>query len=517
MTFTMPAGSGYVVTINEDGLSLITLDGAVIAEGPTMLFNGSWAYAPGLTRDLTLAEKSAESLPNGMVVRHRYTGAVTARVDYTYQVQGADVLVTARVTSEGAAIPVVGFKSPHVLVANWAMAQALGIGYGWDHTHTQDRGVSLAYPSSEVPMAAATIDTVTANGAPIRIAQWAMNDVNDPSMTLGFGIFQQPGVALAMIFPSEVPAGGARVFRWGYRLPACSGADLLGGYKAHLDATLQPRTTPIAKPFAQFAHLDPSHVRPDNPYGYQDAGDGWRRFDLSVTPYVEGLAPAMQEAGCAGLLMWQPQGVHPRGVMYRPDFHVWPAPVLANLPALVNGFAQRGLSVGLLARPSSTITSATWDTDWIARSGTSATALSEFIQRVRWAMDRGFQHWYLDSFIQGEDDHRILRAMRQAVGPDAQLFCEFSTVASLADAAGYEELRWESGAWRHSRFYQTLRTLVPASSWLIKFVGPLPPGGYADLFDYCLAERTCPLLDDWLIAGDVDRARTLMAARWGTA
>lgn len=514
---TLP--SGYALTFTADGLSRVVHQGEIVALGPTKMLNGNWFYGlvPHETVwNLPVLAKSLVQVGNIIRVTHTYGGSVSAQAVYDYTVVGNDVHVTTTVTSLGVEIPVSAFHSPFV-ATTWDQASNTGFNLGYDQSHTRALGVPLAYPSSNIPFAASYINTTTTTGAPIRMAQWARGDLLDPSMTLKIGIYPLSGVGQGIVFLSPVSAGGSRVFKWGYRFASASD-ELLGGYVAHVQAQTTLQYTPTYRPYVQFAHLGIPYLRPDNPYGYLDSGSGvTRRFDKpeGVADYVTGLGPPMVEAGCAGVLMWQPQGVNPRGAMYRPDFHVWPSVVEANLPALVNGFAAQGLTVGLLARPSHTITSATWDTDWLARTGGSAGALKEVAERIQWAVDRGFQHWYLDSFIMDGEDHDILKTIRQVVGPLQQLYLEFPTVASMAYAGGYEEMWWENDTWHHSARYLALRPIFPDAPWIVKWRGSLPPGGYAAWFDYCKQERLSPLPDDWLVWGNVDNVTTLMHERWG--
>ena len=270
-------------------------------------------------------------------------------------------------------------------------------------------------------------------------------------MTMGFGIYPLPGVSLGNFFFKTIPAFGSQTFKFSYRFSSSKDAHvLLQSYKDTVRAQLPMQYNPDVRPLAQFASIDSSYVRPDNPYGYNDGGGGiFRRFDTlaGCKDYVAKLVPPMRQANFQGMIMWQPQGINPRGVQYRPDFDVFPPETLANLPTLVNGFKNAGLKIGLLARPGVVITAASESTDGLSRVSDNEEQLADLGKRLKWATNTGFAGFYLDSFVEDGPDQNILKFIRNQLGREVQTFTEHSTVLSLPLSGAYMEFRYANGAY----------------------------------------------------------------------
>jgi len=500
MDFPLPAGPGYVATINEDGFSKLSLDGVVLCSGNSIALDGSWFYRPhdpaGFTP--TLASKAAVSIPNGMQVTHSYTGVFNATVVYNYTVVDNDIHIEAVVTNSGSTPLQPAFRTPGF--QPWSNGASFGLGFNQDHT--QDRGESLSYPCSDVPTAASLL-TASVNGTPLNIATWSRESPQDKWMGLLTGV--TPSYGLVNIFFRKVLPNSSGTFRYAYRLMSHTTdfKQLLGGYKADLRAALPTIAyEPNAKPLVFFASIDQSHIRPDNPYGYNDGGTNLvRRFDkpAGVTDYINKLVGPMSATGYQGIVLWQPQGIHPRGTQYRPDFNSFPSVTIPNLPALVNGFRNADLGIGLQARPSITITSSnSWDTDdWIENEG-GAEIKKDLMRRFDWALDLGFNSFYLDSFVNIFSDHQILKDIRTKVGT-LHTFCEHSTALSMAYSASYEEVGWGTSGLGLSLRQKVLHWLWPEAIIATKFVGALPPGGYAELYAAMFGAKLTPWVEDYRV------------------
>ena len=403
--FRLP--SGYVVTLDEDGVSSVSFGGKQVATGNVQLLDGTWFYESWVTRSYTpeVTAKSVSYLSNGAKVTHSYSGVLKALAIYSYTITGDDILVSVRVTNQSSnPATIVAFRSPRFLFTDWG-AKASSNQLGYDQSHTQAYGVKLSYPSVNVPFAATYVTTPSASGAPINFCTWSSESPYERFMTMGFGIYPLPGVSLGNFFFKAIPAFGSQTFKFSYRFSSSKEAHvLLQSYKDTLRAQLPMQYNPDVRPLAQFASIDSSHVRPDNPYGYNDLGTGiFRRFDTlaGCKDYVAKLVPPMRRANFQGMLMWQPQGINPRGVQYRPDFDVFPPETLANLPTLVNGFKKAGLKIGLLARPGVFIAAASESTDGLERASDSKSQLADLGKRLKWATNTGFAGFYLDSFVYG--------------------------------------------------------------------------------------------------------------------
>ena len=498
----------YTVTISEDGLSKLAMSGAVLGNGIVQLIDGSWFYRPfdPLGRVPAIVSKTVEFPPNGAIVTHTYTGLLSAKVVYTYTISGNDVHISAHVSNTGTKPLQPAFTSMSFLRATGGTY----INLGYDQSHTQNNS-DIYYPGSNVPYAAAAWAGVpsTALGAPqINLASWSEEDPYEKFMQLLFFHSTYPGISMGSIFFNDVPPGGSRVYKWAYRFQnSTDWKDLLGGYKTSLRAVFPTIAyEPDARPLAQFTSIHASYIRPDNPYGYNDGGSVancvpgklCRRFDTQVGTdnFVSQLVPAMTATNYQGIVLWQPQGIHPRGVQYRPDFNVFPPETIPNLPTLTSGFRNAGLSIGLLSRSSVTVTSSTWTTDSTTRLTDHSGSIDDLKGRLQWALSNNFNAFYLDSFVGIGVDHKILRVMRDMVGFNVHLFTEHSTALSMAFAASYEQISsWNAGI-SLTQKQQILRWIWPESIIAAKFTGALPPGGYAELYQAMFDLKLTPWIED---------------------
>jgi hypothetical protein len=358
--------------------------------------------------------------------------------------------------------------------------------------------------------------------SPLNVATFSEEEPNERFMTVLTNIYPNPGATLTSIFFNNVPPGGSRVFKWGFRFLAHTSdwKELLGGYKTTLRAAFPTIAyEPNAKPLVQFASIGPSYIRPDNPYGYNDNGDGiTRRFDklAGCQDYVNKLVAPMKDTGYQGIVMWQPQGVHPRGVQYRPDFNSFPAATLPNLPALTSGFNTAGLKIGLQARPGVAATSGGDQShDSAIRVCDCQGTADDLNWRIDWSKSQGFKGFYLDSFIADGGDQGILRAIRARVGLE-HTFVEHSTAISMAYGASYEEFTW-SGGIVLTQMQQILRWLWPESIVAAKLRGTLPAGGYAELYPAMFALKLTPWVEDYRVWGGPENAilKPLVASKIG--
>jgi hypothetical protein len=223
---------------------------------------------------------------------------------------------------------------------------------------------------------------------------------------------------------------------------------------------------------------------------------------------VAKLVPPMRQANLQGMIMWQPQGINPRGVQYRPDFDVFPPETLANLPTLVNGFKNAGLKIGLLARPGVAIAVGSASTDGLSRVTDNEVQLADLGKRLKWATTAGFGAFYLDSFVEDGPDQNILNFIRNQLGQEVQTFTEFPTAVSLALSGAYMEFRYENGVYVFPQSYHDLSWIYPDAVWFANFKGALPPGGYPALYAYMLQNKLTPLIEDYQLL-DSQRMATL--------
>jgi hypothetical protein len=224
---------------------------------------------------------------------------------------------------------------------------------------------------------------------------------------------------------------------------------------------------PDQRPFAQFVDVGQPLVTPENPLGFNGSG---RRLDTAsgTRRFVNFIVPKLVRANAAGCIFWALGGYNPRGAMYRPDFDDLPPAVEANVPALVNGFKSRGLRVGLCARPSDGVHALDEKTDGTYRlSADNPTDVELSMNRFRHALAMGFDVFYCDSFGVDFNDVKMLRKLRQTVGPDVLLYTEHCCDLTLPLAGRYCEWEKSGGiSWTSPTAYEVLRYLCPQSTWL---------------------------------------------------
>ena len=111
------------------------------------------------------------------------------------------------------------------------------------------------------------------------------------------------------------------------------------------------------------------------------------------------------------------------------------------------------------------------------------------------------------------DDHIIIQRTRAALGPTVRTYAEFNTVLSAAYSACYSEW-WYDGALKcNQRAHEIIRWIWPESMWLGKLVGNLPAGGAAQAVTDLLTRRLSPMIEDWMIAFDVNGWVTALEAQ----
>lgn len=518
MNFNLP--NGHTITINEDGLSSLMLGGFVIGQGISQLVDGNWWYRNTNTgsdkRIPTITSKSVSSAgPNTVTVDHTYGGFLNAQARYIYTVTGNDVHVSVTVFNFGPTDLQPGFKSLGLMRSS--TTGTLTPGFGWDQSNTRPNGESFSYPNNNVPLAGWAISTASTSGPTINAAVWGEGS---PSQKIISMLFSVGGftAAIATIFFDRVPLGGSRVYNYAYRFGGSSDYQtLLGGYKTYLRGffpTILYDTD--ARPIIQFSRIHTSYITPSNPYGYQ-AGSEFNELPKCQS-YVNAVTPKMADVNYQGIIFWQPQGIHPRGVQYRPDFNSFPAVTIPNLPTLFGGITGSGRKLGLLSRPSSVVVSTNaQDTDGLMDVEAGSGYIAYLNNRIDWALGQNVSMWYLDTFANNPSDHDVLVAFRAKVGT-AITFTEHSTALSMAYSGSYEQMTWNNGLVRNQTRL-ILDWLFPERIVLGKFIGSLPQGGYTELYTAMMDLKITPLVDDPLAinnpSGHNPALKALVASRIG--
>ena len=488
--------STVAMSVSPAGTLVLSLDGRPVADGAWRLHPGSFlpsnrpdVFAPGPVVSATGAQPD----PAHATVHEAHASVA---VDYTYALVGEDLRVAAHVVNTDRTRGLDPFCFTGLTFHFNPAVPITGNLPGWYWTYLVQSGLQLYHPSVANQLGCWW-------AADDRFAFSAFSESEFDAVSMGTAVWAgHDGVIPAecqfqFMTGRSLPPGGAADVTVSIRLTGDrSLPHLLGGYKAVYDRHFPlPLQTPDDRLVGQFAGVFQESVTPANPHGYNG---GWRRLDSAVgtAAYVDRVAPTLQRAGAVGIIFWSPGGYDPP--MYPPEFDVLPASVQANLPALVRGFRDRGLRVGLAARPGDGLHRAAGSPPTIYRlSADDPGQMRVELDRFRHAMSWGFDMFYLDSFgAEGLNDVRILRLLRQAVGPDVLLYSEYCTDMTLPLAGRYCEWTRENAIrWDAPDIYHALRLLCPRSTWLCASEGTVPiPAAYGPL-------GLTPIVDDPVIVG----------------
>jgi hypothetical protein len=467
--FLAPAARGNPVTmaVSPSGELTLRLDGRTVATGAWRLRPDSYLPAPGpapFDPGSVVSASGTQDAPAHATVHEEHVG-VTA--DYLYDLAGEDLRIAAHVvnTDRARSLKPVAFSG--VVFHFNPAAPITGSMPVWHWTYLQACGIDLFHPSVRNPIG----------------CWWAADD------HFGFCLDSDSEFDRADMVAADwgghdyvIPAEARPNFYTDRGLAPGSSADvaltlrvtadrslphLIGAYKATFDRRFPlPMDTPDPRPVGQFTTVDAQHVTRGNPLGYHAQ---WARFDsaLSTARYVSRAVPQLLRAGGAGTIFWSPGGY--REPMYPPDFDDFPPAVLANLPALVDGFHARGLRAGLCARCGEGVRRPPGAPPVVYRlSADDPGQMREVLDRFRHALRMGFDMFYLDSIGgYGLNDVRVIRKVRATVGPDVPLYTEYCTDMSLPYADRYCEWTADNNIrWNGGDSYATLRLLCPRATWL---------------------------------------------------
>ena len=474
------AAGQCAMSISPTGELTLTLNGRPVATGnwhlrPDTYIPGDDPAAVGVGPVVSLAADPAHA------TAHERHAAVTA--DYTFDLRGEDLRIAAHVANAdpahavqpiaftgltfhfNPAVPVTGQLS----TAHWTYLQARGldlfhpsvaspVGCWWA---ADDRFAFSAYSESEFDRPV------------LFIAEYGGRDGVIPS-----------DCQAALYTDRAVPPGGSVDVTCAFRVTADrSLPHLLAPYKAVYDRRFPlPMYTPDRRGVGMFSEVDQQHVTPSNPLGYHGPAC---RFDTprGTAIYVQRNPPMCRRAGFLGEIFWAIGGFRPP--MYPPDFDVMPPAVQANIPALVKGFHDQGLRVGLCARAGDGVRRPPGSAPSLYRlSADDPGQMRVLADRFRHAMSMGFDMFYLDSIGGGGmNDLRIIRHIRNAVGPGVLLYSEYCTDLELPYADRYCEWVGDGGIfWTPPEDYAALRLLCPWATWLCNSrTSALVPPSFAKL------------------------------------
>jgi len=489
-TFVYATEDGPRFTVTDRGLSEVRINDQVAAAGEWTLGDAGQTF-PSVRTEATVGELQSSSLERiddrTVRVEQVFHGATAT---FEYRFDGEDVHIQARVENH--------HPSAELMAPSFGSLTLHLVGKTRDNSpmHTpkyieQGRGLrGYCYPSHTNGYMGVYTAGETFGVGMTPTAEWIERVL----------FWRQPAgesrQSLRFIVLKPVPAEGAVTIRCVLRFSDNTDwKHLLAPYKqAFWKIHKRMHYRPDFRPWASFfGPSSPTHINTENPFGFNGSR---RRFDTAegVDAFCDHMIPKLKEAGAAGVLLWQPQGWEPRGQLYRSDLQVWPPQVREHLPELMRRFKEADLRLGLLARPAQFHIRVDWNNDWTFEGLAENPQTMHFVwQRFKWALDQGFDAFYLDSVGNDYNDVKIMQALRKRLGPDVQTYIEHDCDAVLP----------------YSGVYSAANDAI--YDWLLPYVDAVYPTDPDDI-DKRIERGTSPLIADYKFGEAVDRLRALTQA-----
>lgn len=518
------SGPAVSYTISDDGLSSVSVGGRRVAAGGWFLFNADTLFkaGSGRVRIGPPSEKAVEGTGPGRArVRHAYGDASAV---FDYELRGEDLVIRARVENAHPAeeLAVAGFRG---LTFDFGKAPE-GIMQCWHASYLQAVGTALMHPGHHTRIGGswAAGEGFGVGLTPLEtgwsrtlflwdLPNWGKQAVVNPR-------------PLQFYAARPVPPRGARSYAMLLRVSANTDwKHLLQPYREHFTATFGPVRYESDPRLFAVAHVnrDAKSIGPQNPYGFHG---GFRRLDLreGVAAFCDTLIPALEKAGGQGVIIWGQGGSDPRGAMYRPDFDILPPEVEANWPALAARFREKGLRLGVTARPGEMAVRATWAQDTTVRLNADDPRHLELMwSRFKRMIDLGCTAFYLDTFGNSLEDVRIMRYLREKMGPGIATFVEHQCDAVMPFSAAYSETDyWEKGSapWVVESLYaprsglrawEVYRWLVPGCAMISRLydVHGTRPAGFEPVERFFYRNAISPMVEDYILPGRAEELRRL--------
>jgi hypothetical protein len=266
-------------------------------------------------------------------------------------------------------------------------------------------------------------------------------------------------------------------------------------------------------------------IGPNNPYGFHG---GFRRLDKpdAVRQLCDKLIPGLKEANGQGIIFWGQGGQSPRGAMYRTDFDVLPPEVRENWNILRGRFEQANLRIGVTTRPGQLTVRKNWEKDRVlALSPDEPSQLRMLWQRFGNMIERGCTMFYLDSFGAQYDHVRIMRHLRERMGPEVMTFAEHACDVMAVYSAFYSETDfWAKGSAKWAKEDQWRpRTGLPFQRIVDWLVGPVPvitraydihgdiPEGFVPSTEFFYRHGMSPMIEDYKLPKRAPKIRRIQA------
>jgi hypothetical protein len=492
---------GLVYTVTANGLSSIKLGEQTVAAGGWYIWNSgnNWFGSknkgllnyPGYSKDvykkvpLDIKEKSLIKVDSETVkVKHVQPDVM---VLYTYKFKGEDVTISARVENLSYDYPIefptfgglkFSFgKNPEGYMECWHSSYMKNAVKSCFHpSHLNKIGGSYAI-GSDCGVGLTPFKT----GLARTLFLWDYDNWGKQEDKKDRWLNYSRGQA--------VPAGATLTFHMQMRISRnLDWKHLLQPYKDHFRKTFGDiRYHHDDNRLVAVEHMNAStkFINEKNPYGFHG---GLRRLDLEdgVKKFCEYI-PSLKKFDAQGVILWGQYGSDPRGAMYRSDFDVMPPEVEENYKVLAAKLREAGLGIGVCTRPSQMAVRKDWTTDAVLDINADDPRHLEIMvwNRFKKMIDMGSNMFYLDSFGARFEHIKIMRYLREKMGPEIKTYAEHACDIMAVYSGFYCETDfWAKGSakWCDKDQYKPRTTLefLEKANWLLDAYVPVISRGPYD-------------------------------------
>ncbi len=512
-SFTYKSKEGVEYVLTADGISSIKVKGKEVAKGGFFLrhdFGQLFQSAATKVKIEPVGRKELKRLSDTEAEVRNSQGE--ASVTYRFAFSGEDVQIRARVDNANPSeeICMVGFQGPRFEFAQEPKGRLFshdrsyinhpphGGLKAFSHPGYWNRMGGAWLAGADYGFGLSPLDTGLSRTLFI-------GDNYSPELRKDGDVWRQ---GFVYIVPTPVPANGARGYAMTLRVsPNTDRWHLLDPYKIHFTKSFgECHYKADQRIFVQFGGGDDYHSMPDNPYGFNGPG---RRVDLpdGAKYFCDWLIPGLKAADAQGFMAWAIQGWEARGAMYRTDFHIFPPAIAANLPYIKERFEAAGLRMGLCTRPGEFTVRYDQRSDTTIRINADDEWQLELLWRqYQKAIEMGFTAFYLDTFGNTPEDVRIMRYLRERMGPDIQTFVEHQCDVMMLYSGAYKEIGYDKKSGKYSadeENWEYFRWLVPGVQCIVANRvddKDLPPGTEKP-FEYMFRNHMSPMPMEYLIGG----------------
>jgi len=463
--------------ITAEGLESISFGGRKIASGSWSAFNAERWFKDGGAGKVDTKKFISKKFERISAKQARVThakGDIVCTADYTFN--GQDVLISTRIENRHTSEPmnITGFTGLtfHFTRPPEGLMPVQHISYFQAH------GVALCHPGHWAKFGGTcAADSQIGVGT----SPWSTGLMR--TLTLwDYGSWAQdkrardPNRKLIYFAVAPIPPRGSATLD--FRLRVSTNRDwkhLLGPYKEHFARTFGKVKYKSDYRWIATDYLNHSQkaVSPTNPYGYHG---GHRRIDTDAgaEAFCKTTIGSLRGSGGQGVIVWGHGGDDPRGGMYRPDFDILPPEVEARWGGIAKQFKQAGLKLGVCTRPRHMAVRATWRKDRIININPDDPGHRQMLwKRFENMIDKGCTLFYLDSFGSSFEDIKLMRFLRNKMGPDILTFAEHQCDAMMVYSGGYSETSFSKGSknrtephyrlWSGVRNWEINQFLTPGS------------------------------------------------------